>query len=80
MLWIAHGKRAHFGNVESFPVYHETQLPSMLASMPTAHNPSPITAEIQRDLAISGGEAEELMIELIERLLSDALRGVDKWS
>ena len=52
----------------------------MLASMPTAHNPSPITAEIQRDLAISGGEAEELMIELIERLLSDALRGVDKWS
>ena len=52
----------------------------MLTSMPTVNIPRPITAEIQRDLTISGGEAEELMIELIERLLSDALRGVDKWS
>jgi hypothetical protein len=48
--------------------------------MRTVNKLRPITAETQRDQTISDGEAEELMIELIERLLSDALRGVDKWS
>ena len=52
----------------------------MLASMRTVNKLRPITAETQRDLTISDGEAEELMIELLERLLGDGLRAVDKWS
>ena len=55
-------------------------MPAMLTSMPTVNKPRPITAEIQRDPTISDGEAEELMIELLERLLDDGLRAVDKWS
>jgi hypothetical protein len=59
----------HFARSQTFPVYPEAQLQSMLTSMPTDHNPRSIIAQIQRDQTVSDGEAEELMIELLERLL-----------